>query len=131
MESSGQLMPAFTLTFLSMEECGMQPNEFTFASVLLACGKLVALEQGVEAIKIFQQMQLSGVKQDSKTFATVLAACADLADIEQGMEIHREIIRCGSESDVFVGTTLIDMYAKCGNIEKACHPYKFKCKFQN
>eukprot|EP01018_Ginkgo_biloba_P016965 Gb_22517 [translate_table: standard] len=87
--------------------------------------------QGVEAINIFQQMRLASVKPDSKTFATILVACANLADLEQGMEIHRETIRCGSEFEVFVGTALVDMYAKCGNMEKACHPYKFKYKFHN
>eukprot|EP01018_Ginkgo_biloba_P007726 Gb_41233 [translate_table: standard] len=77
--------------------------------------------QGVEALKLFRQMQLAGVKPQSKTFACVLPACANLAALEEGMEIHEEIVRSGFQSDVFVANALIDMYAKCGSIEKACY----------
>eukprot|EP01018_Ginkgo_biloba_P007725 Gb_41234 [translate_table: standard] len=76
--------------------------------------------QGMEALMLFQQMQLTGVKPESKTFASVLPACSYLAALEQGMEIHKEILRSGFQSDVFVVNALIDMYAKCGSIHKAC-----------
>eukprot|EP01018_Ginkgo_biloba_P001826 Gb_02379 [translate_table: standard] len=72
-----------------------------------------------EALEFFRQMQWAGVKPDSKTFASVLAASANLAGLEQGKEIHGEIIRSGFQSDAFVETALVDMYAKCGTIENA------------
>eukprot|EP01018_Ginkgo_biloba_P000439 Gb_36918 [translate_table: standard] len=75
----------------------------------------------MEALELFKQMQVAGVKPDSKTFASVLPACANLAALEQGMEIHQEIVRSGFQSDVFVVNALVDMYAKCGNIETARH----------
>jgi pentatricopeptide repeat protein len=59
------------------------------------------------------------VKSDSKTFSSVLPACASIATLEQGMEIHGEIIRSGFQTDVSVGSALVDMHAKCGNIDKA------------
>jgi hypothetical protein len=31
--------------------------------------------------------------------------------------VHEQIICSGSESDFFVGSSLIDMYAKCGRME--------------
>eukprot|EP01018_Ginkgo_biloba_P002564 Gb_33718 [translate_table: standard] len=72
-----------------------------------------------EALKLFKQMQQAGVKPNAKTFASVLPACAKLAALEQGMEIHKEIIKNGFQSNVFVGNALVDMYAKCGSIEYA------------
>eukprot|EP01018_Ginkgo_biloba_P030201 Gb_04420 [translate_table: standard] len=75
--------------------------------------------QGDEAMKLFRQMQLAGVKPNSITIASVLPACAHLSALQQGMEIHDCIFRSGFESDVFVGSALIDMYAKCGSIEAA------------
>eukprot|EP01018_Ginkgo_biloba_P002733 Gb_33136 [translate_table: standard] len=82
-------------------------------------GGYVQNGQGVEALQLFVQMQLTGVKPNSKTFASVLTACANLSALEQGKEIHREIVRVGFQCDVFVGNALVDMYAKCGCIEKA------------
>jgi pentatricopeptide repeat protein len=78
---------------------------------------------GQKALRYFREMQLAGVKPNSKTFACVLPACASLVALEQGKEIHEEIIKRGLVSDVFVGSAIIDMYAKCGNIEGACNVF--------
>eukprot|EP01018_Ginkgo_biloba_P009822 Gb_15507 [translate_table: standard] len=72
-----------------------------------------------EAVKLFQQMKLTSVKPNSVTFASVLSACANLATLHQGKEIHEEIIRSGFQFHVFVGGSLVDMYAKCGCVEDA------------
>eukprot|EP01018_Ginkgo_biloba_P000317 Gb_38242 [translate_table: standard] len=73
----------------------------------------------MEALNFFRQMQLAGVKPDMKTFTSVLPACANLAALEQGMEIHEQITTSGIQADDFVLNALVDMYAKCGSIEKA------------
>eukprot|EP01018_Ginkgo_biloba_P012902 Gb_06272 [translate_table: standard] len=72
-----------------------------------------------EALKLFSQMQLVGLKPDLFTIASILRACASLATLQQGKEIHDYIIKNKFESDVFVGSALIDMYVKCGSIEIA------------
>ncbi|KAH9320380.1 hypothetical protein KI387_043976 [Taxus chinensis] len=65
------------------------------------------------------QMVLRGVKPDPDTFSSVIPSCAQLATLQQGKEIHEDIIRSGFQSDAFVGSALVDMYAKCGSIEDA------------
>eukprot|EP01018_Ginkgo_biloba_P017091 Gb_24879 [translate_table: standard] len=72
-----------------------------------------------EALNIFQQMQLTGVKPDLDTFASILPACANLAALGHSKEAHESIIRYGFQSDVFVGSALVDTYAKCGSIKNA------------
>eukprot|EP01018_Ginkgo_biloba_P019893 Gb_33697 [translate_table: standard] len=72
-----------------------------------------------EALVLFNQMQLADVDPDSATIVSVLPACAQLAALQQGKSSHGYIIKRGFESDVCVGTALLDMYAKCGNIEIA------------
>jgi pentatricopeptide repeat protein len=52
-------------------------------------------------------------------FLPALNARASLRDIEKGRCVHEEIIQSGYESDVIVGSSLIDMYAKCGSMEDA------------
>jgi len=39
--------------------------------------------------------------------------------LEEGRFVHQQIIQSGLESDVYVGSSLVDMYAKCGSIEDA------------
>jgi pentatricopeptide repeat protein len=64
-------------------------------------------------------MQQKGVQPNSVTFVGVLKACASVAVIEEGRCVRQQIIQSGLESDVFVGSSLVDMYAKCGSIEDA------------
>ncbi|CAM6048440.1 unnamed protein product [Sphagnum compactum] len=75
--------------------------------------------QGQKALELFQQMQQEGVEPNSVTFVGVLNACASVAALEEGRHVHKQIIQSGFESDVFVCSGLVDMYAKCGSMEDA------------
>ncbi|KAH9287824.1 hypothetical protein KI387_031941 [Taxus chinensis] len=75
--------------------------------------------RGNESLQLFGMMQLEGVKPNSVTVASVLSPCGDLAALQQGKQIHGYIINRGFEPDVYVGTALVDMYAKCGSVDFA------------
>jgi pentatricopeptide repeat protein len=64
-------------------------------------------------------MMQRGVRLDCFTFATILSACAIVATLERGMEVHACAIRACLESDVVIGSALVDMYSKCGRIDYA------------
>jgi pentatricopeptide repeat protein len=53
------------------------------------------------------------------SFIQALNACASLQGLEEGRHIHRLIMQSGCESNVYVGSSLVDMYADCGSIEGA------------
>ncbi len=55
-------------------------------------------------------------------FIGVLNACASIMELEEGRHVHEQIVQCGFESDVIMGSSLIDMYAKCGSIDHAQSP---------
>jgi pentatricopeptide repeat protein len=77
--------------------------------------------EGHKAMELFRQMQEEkGVQPDSFTFVGALNACASLVALEEGRSIHQEIIHSGCESVIFVGNSLVDMYAKCWSMEDAC-----------
>jgi pentatricopeptide repeat protein len=75
--------------------------------------------QGRKSLELFQQMQLAGVELDPVTFVGVLNACASVVTLEEGRHAHEQIIQSGCESNVFVGSSLVNMYAKCGSLEDA------------
>eukprot|EP01018_Ginkgo_biloba_P032703 Gb_11926 [translate_table: standard] len=72
-----------------------------------------------EALALYNQMQRAGIQPDNFTFTFVLKACACLSALQEGKEIHFDIVKLGFESDAFVGTALVHMYAKCGSVENA------------
>ncbi|XP_010257871.2 PREDICTED: pentatricopeptide repeat-containing protein At3g02330 [Nelumbo nucifera] len=168
------------LLFSRMLHSGMEPDEFTYGSVLKACASLEALNYGLEihnriiksglgvdlfvgsalvdmyckcgmmeeagklhdridnqkivswnaiisgfslqkqseeAQKFFCQMLDTGLRPDNFTYATVLDTCANLATIGLGRQVHAQVIKQEMQSDVFISSTLVDMYSKCGNMQ--------------
>ncbi len=91
-------------------------NVVTWSTIILGHEKG---GQGQEALGLFQEMQQEGVQPDSVTFVGVLKACASMVAIEEGRCVHQDIIESGLESDVFVGSSSVNMYAKCGSMEDA------------
>ncbi|XP_024968062.1 putative pentatricopeptide repeat-containing protein At5g09950 [Cynara cardunculus var. scolymus] len=72
-----------------------------------------------KAMDLVSLMLTNGQRLDCFTFATVLSACASVATLERGMEVHACGIRAYVDSDVVVGSALVDMYSKCGRIDYA------------
>ncbi|KAF3779646.1 Pentatricopeptide repeat-containing protein [Nymphaea thermarum] len=73
-----------------------------------------------EALALFNQMQAAKVRPVEGTLVSVLSACAQLGKLDLGRWIHGCLV---SEKRVHPSTklcnALIDMYAKCGNLDMA------------
>ncbi|KAJ4960884.1 hypothetical protein NE237_020794 [Protea cynaroides] len=74
-------------------------------------------KQSEDAHKFFSRMLDMGLQPDNFTYATVLDTCANLATIGLGKQIHAQIIKQDLHTDVFISSTLVDMYSKCGNMQ--------------
>ncbi|CAN8315991.1 unnamed protein product [Cochlearia groenlandica] len=72
-----------------------------------------------EAIRVFYQMRESGFEPDSATFVSLLSACAHTGAISLGSWVHRYIVQEGLGLNVKLGTALINLYSRCGDVEKA------------
>ena len=62
---------------------------------------------------------LKGVVVNEFCCASVLGACAALENLTVGMQVHPLVIKCGLGLDNFVVTALINLYAKCGELDAA------------
>lgn len=70
-------------------------------------------------------MLQTNMKVNQFTFASLLTACASLTSLEKAKQITSHVVKIGFEIDAFVGSSLIDMHSKCGNMEEA---QKVSCK---
>lgn len=59
-------------------------------------------------------MHLSGLSPDHFTFPFVVRSCAVLSALREGREVHCNVIKNGFNSDVFVKSSLVSMYAQNG-----------------
>ncbi|KAL6137726.1 hypothetical protein ACLB2K_063015 [Fragaria x ananassa] len=83
---------------------------------------ITAYEQnkaGMHTIKLFCRMQNENVEYDYITIVSVISACASSGALNTGIWLHELVKRKGFGTNVSVTNALIDMYAKCGNIDLA------------
>ncbi|EEF40038.1 pentatricopeptide repeat-containing protein At3g50420 [Ricinus communis] len=77
------------------------------------------LGDGESAIKLFCKMRQEGHKSDSFALSGALSVCADLAILKQGQMLHTQAVKTGCEAEISVCGSLVDMYAKNGNLQAA------------
>jgi len=75
--------------------------------------------EGEKGIKCFHQMHQAGHETDSFSLSLALCLCADLATLKQGETFHSQAIKTGCEAETYVLGSLIDMYAKNGDLSSA------------
>lgn len=99
-----------------MRQDGFDPNIYTWNGVISG-----HVENGhyEVALQCFSKLPSANLKPDVYTIGTILPTCSKLATIERGKQVHGYSIRCGYDSDVYIGAGLVDMYAKCGSIKHA------------
>ncbi|XVF49255.1 hypothetical protein PTKIN_Ptkin03bG0253700 [Pterospermum kingtungense] len=91
-------------------------NVFSWAAIL---GLKVRFGLNEEALKGFSEMQEDGFLPDNFVVPNALKACGALQWLGYGKGIHGYVVKVGYNGCVFVASSLIDMYGKCGVLEDA------------
>lgn len=107
-------------------------NEVSWSAIIFGHAQT---HQGKKALQLYEEMLQEGVTPDDRAIVGALKACISLLALEDGKEvdgvllqkqcleqiriIHSHILKRGSDIQVFVGTTLVDAYAKCGSLAEA------------
>ncbi|KAJ0031214.1 hypothetical protein Pint_12764 [Pistacia integerrima] len=82
-----------------------------------------------ESLKLFREMRFKDVWPDEVVLLTALSASVEVGEFRFGRSIHCSILKYGMSVDGFLGNALIDLYAKCEQVNEACRifeqlPYK-------
>ncbi|CAH9084463.1 unnamed protein product [Cuscuta europaea] len=77
-----------------------------------------------EANELYTQLNESGLGLDAGTFVSILSACAETRMLGLGKRVHRTIKKSSFNSNTLVCNALIDMYAKCGSLNKSFIVFK-------
>eukprot|EP00250_Pteridium_aquilinum_P020176 c24737_g10_i2 orf=530-2113(+) len=93
-----------------------KPTVYTWHFIISAHA---SLGEGQKAIELFYDMQDDEIQPDKVTFLCILRTCGMLGVLEQGKSIHEQVLRSGLASDLAIGSTLVDMYAKCDKLDDA------------
>uniref|UniRef100_A0ACD5WTJ2 Uncharacterized protein n=1 Tax=Avena sativa TaxID=4498 RepID=A0ACD5WTJ2_AVESA len=77
-----------------------------------------------EAFEFFRLMLRQGVAADQFTLTSAVAACANAGMVEQGRQVHGCVEKLGHSIDAPLASAIVDMYAKCGNLDDACRIFE-------
>lgn len=89
----------------------------TWTAMIDGCVRNNRVREGLET---FMEMRLMGVEMDEVTVVSVLCGVGMVGDIWLGRCVHGLYVERGKVSwDVYVGSALVDMYAKCGHCDDA------------
>ncbi|CBI26355.3 unnamed protein product, partial [Vitis vinifera] len=89
--------------------------------------------QPLKALELFERFKEQDIKPDETFILGIISACSQLGIIDAAESIIHNYVGPSLLSDLRVFTSLIDMYAKCGSIEKAlqmfemAHPKDLLC----
>ena len=94
-----------------------QHDNISWNSVIAGCVQNGMFDEG---LKFFRQMlTIANIKPNHVSFSSIMPACAHLTTLRLGKQLHGYIIRSRFDDNLFIASSLVDMYAKCGNIRTA------------
>ncbi|XP_061346672.1 pentatricopeptide repeat-containing protein At1g74630 [Gastrolobium bilobum] len=93
------------------------PDTFMYNTLIRA---LAQSQTPLNSLHPFIQMRRQPTLfPDSFSFAFALKGVANCGHLRPGIQLHCQAFCHGFDTHIFVGTTLISMYAECGNSESA------------
>ncbi|KAI4379219.1 hypothetical protein MLD38_005543 [Melastoma candidum] len=74
-----------------------------------------------DGLALFNRMREGLVQGNQHTFGSLVTACSNLGALHQGRWLHGHLIKKGIDitKNSFLSTSLLDMYAKCGEVVDA------------
>ncbi|PIA53448.1 hypothetical protein AQUCO_00900199v1 [Aquilegia coerulea] len=100
----------------------MPERDFVSWNALIS--SYVQSDRGRDALALFNEMQAMDIEPNQVTMVSLLTACSQLGALNIGEWIHNYIDKHKISLNVTLGTALVDMYAKCGNITKALQVFR-------
>lgn len=97
-------------------------DEMPLRNVVSWCSMIVVYAQnGAEedAFKLYLKARSEGVEPTDYMVSSVLTTCSGLSGLDLGRSVHAVAFRACIDANIFVASSLVDMYGKCGSVEDA------------
>ncbi|XP_040371979.1 pentatricopeptide repeat-containing protein At4g18520, chloroplastic-like [Rosa chinensis] len=75
-------------------------------------------------MRFSESFKNAGESPTQFAFASVIRACVVIGSVEIGRQLHSLALKLGLACELFVGSSLADMYSKCGFMVEACKVFE-------
>ncbi|KAL3645659.1 hypothetical protein CASFOL_010839 [Castilleja foliolosa] len=89
-------------------------DSVSWNSMIAVCVQNGQFDNG---LKLFREMLTSDIEPVAISFSSILPACVHSMTLCLGKQLHGYIIRRGFDDNIYVASSVMDMYAKCGNLK--------------
>ncbi|KAI5670068.1 hypothetical protein M9H77_10432 [Catharanthus roseus] len=79
----------------------------------------------LSAWELFKSMKIHGFSFDGYSFGSILKGVACYSYLFVGQQVHSDVVKRGYGENVYAGSALLDMYAKCGTVEDARKVFQY------
>ncbi|XP_050227442.1 pentatricopeptide repeat-containing protein At5g06540 [Mercurialis annua] len=77
-----------------------------------------------KAVELFDVLKSRGIRANETVMVSVISSYAHLGTLELGEKAHDYVVRNKITVNLILGTALVDMYARCGSIDKAVRVFE-------
>ncbi|KAH7431074.1 hypothetical protein KP509_08G028800 [Ceratopteris richardii] len=98
-----------------------QRKEFAWTSLIQG---YIDNGDALQTLALYDRMQEAGVHSTMYIYPSLFKACARLKSLYKGRQVHAECVAKGFELDLYIGNSLVDLYAKCGVLSDAQQLFK-------
>ncbi|XWS44153.1 hypothetical protein CRYUN_Cryun15aG0020100 [Craigia yunnanensis] len=74
----------------------------------------------IEALKLFRQIVQEGLNPTISCFSSILSTLSSLEILRAGKSFHAHVKKIGIDGNVFISSSLVDLYCKCGETKDGC-----------
>lgn len=106
-------------------ECMPEKNLVSWSSMI---GGYAKKGQPRHALELFEQFKKQGIKPDDIFLLGIISACSQMGILDTAESIVCDYVTPMHLSNIQVVTSLIDMYSKCGSIDKAFEVFEMAYK---
>ncbi|KAL8152231.1 hypothetical protein V2J09_009991 [Rumex salicifolius] len=93
-----------------------QPDQCTWNSIVSGLAQHGRFEEAIEWVV---KMHKEDFCLNEYSFGSAISACSGLLDLSIGTQVHGLLSKSPYVMDVYMGSALVDMYAKCGDVRCA------------
>ncbi|KAI4305976.1 hypothetical protein L6164_029297 [Bauhinia variegata] len=78
----------------------------------------------ISCIQLFKKMYDEGIKPTLTTLSSIIMACSRSASLREGKFLHGYILRNRIQPDIFISSSLMELYFKCWKVGSAENVFK-------
>ncbi|XP_047334965.1 pentatricopeptide repeat-containing protein At5g42450, mitochondrial [Impatiens glandulifera] len=110
--------------FISAHQMFDEMSNWDVVSATKTITRLVHENQNEKAISIFSRMLILGIRPNEFTLSTMINISIVQKDLNLGQQFHSFAIKTNLHSIVFVGSVLLNLYAKISTMDEASRAFR-------